>query len=58
MQAFPLLPTGMYTCSHEYHVACSDLVIVRWCSKCGETHMLERYVGGSFPITWEKVREP
>lgn len=43
---------------HEYHVVCSDLVIVRWCLHCGVTDRMVRYGdGGSFPSTWTRIHE-
>lgn len=46
--------------SHEYHVACSDLVIVRWCTKCGVTDKLERCGSGDpflFASVWSRISE-
>jgi len=58
VQPFPITAAIPHTCTHEYHIACSDLVIVRWCSKCGETHFLERYAtGGPFLTIWQRARE-
>jgi hypothetical protein len=58
-QPFPIMAAIPHTCTHEYHIVCSDLVIVRWCRKCGETHFVERNVtGGAFPTTWKRARLP
>ncbi len=44
---------------HNYSMISTDLVIVRWCVTCGETHKIERYdTTDPFPSTWQRVKEP
>ena len=58
--AAPRPPQGgsALTHEHQYSIAVSDLVIVRWCMTCGEAHKIERYTThGPFQSNWHRVKE-
>jgi len=54
----PALPRPPLSHQHDYNITASDLVIVRWCTTCGETDKIERYVVSEpFQSHWHRIKE-